>query len=707
MGTIFEGEQEEPRRAVAVKVLRPGMVSADLLRRFQYESQILARLRHPGIAQVYQAGTQGEGEDAFPYFAMEYIPNAKPITEYAVAKRLGIRERLELFARVCDAVHYGHQKGVVHRDLKPSNILVDSNGNPRIIDFGIARATDSDLALATFHTQVGQIMGSLQYMSPEQFDADPHDIDTRSDVYALGVVLYELLSGKPPYDMGRTALHEAARIVREETPRRLGDTDPALKGDLATLVHKALEKDRDQRYQSAYGLALDIRRYLAGEPIAARPPSLSYQMRIFARRNKGLLAAVTGIFVILVAGVVVSTSLYVHAEHQRERAERQTAKAEAATEFLRTMLSEWVPHGFGSEVTIADMLDLSKENVAKAFQDDPEVEADVCQTLGWGYLNVDRWDDSEEQLKRALALRSQTLGRDDPATLETLDGLSVLYTVAGRYADLVEVDSWIRDSRERILGRDAPETIQAEYELAEALWGLGRLDEAEAAAARAIEGRKRVLGDTHPETLKAYIRQAAVQLSRGRAAEAELMGREILSSCEGSLGRDHDVTRAARSQLAATLVSEGKLPDAAALYHRPAPDEFGILDRFQGDLQFDPSKAYLLVFWETWCPYSQRAVPKLEDYYLRYRSRGVDVVGLSRVTRTSTPEKVRSFIAQKGISFPILRTNDQPWSYFGVQGTPWVILVWNGEMVWERFTDTPEAIPAGMFEGLVGSPTGE
>jgi non-specific serine/threonine protein kinase/serine/threonine-protein kinase len=235
MGTIYEGVQEQPRRPVAIKVMRRGVVSPEALRRFQYESQILARLRHPGIAQVYEAGTYADGDETLPFFAMEYISNAKSLTDYARDKNVGVPERLELFARVCDAVHYGHQKGIIHRDLKPSNILVDSLGHPRIIDFGVARATDSDLALATLQTEVGQLIGSLQYMSPEQFDADPHDIDTRSDVYALGIILYELLCGKLPYDLGGTAIHDAARVVREQQPPR-PEGGSSLRSDAGTIV---------------------------------------------------------------------------------------------------------------------------------------------------------------------------------------------------------------------------------------------------------------------------------------------------------------------------------------------------------------------------------------------------------------------------------------------------------------------------------------
>ncbi len=304
MGTVYEAVQEQPRRTVAVKVMKQGLASRSALRRFEYESQILARLRHPGIAAVYEAGMHDDGEGGVPYFAMEYIAGAKDLFEFASAKNLGTRERLELFIKVCEAIHHGHQKGIIHRDLKPANILVDSTGQPKIIDFGVARATDSDRAVTTLQTDVGQLVGTVQYMSPEQIDADPHDIDTRSDVYALGVVLYKLLTKQLPYDVTGTVIYEATRMIREEKPQRVSSIDKSLRGDVETIVLHALEKDRDRRYQSAQELALDIRRYLENRTILARPPSAAYQLRIFVKRNKVLVGATAAVFLALVGGTI-------------------------------------------------------------------------------------------------------------------------------------------------------------------------------------------------------------------------------------------------------------------------------------------------------------------------------------------------------------------------------------------------------------------
>jgi len=367
MGAVYEAEQDNPRRRVAVKFMRPGMAGEDMLRRFNREAQLLGQLQHPGIAQIYEAGVEETPLGRQPYFAMEFIPG-EPLTEYAETHRLSTHERLAMFANVCDAVHHAHQKGVIHRDLKPANILVvepessirstadtskrgaddasrtsalDHTGQkpaprdsalstqhsapwaqPKVLDFGVARMTDADMHTVTMRTDVGQLVGTVPYMSPEQVMGDSGLLDPRSDVYALGVLLYELLSGRLPFDVRNRPIPEAARIIREEEPSRLSSINPLFRGDIETIVLKALEKDKARRYQSAAELAADIRRYLRDEPIVARPASALYNARKFARRNPGLVGGLAAAFVALAAGLVGVSWFWIRESAQRQRADR-------------------------------------------------------------------------------------------------------------------------------------------------------------------------------------------------------------------------------------------------------------------------------------------------------------------------------------------------------------------------------------------------
>lgn len=328
MGHVYEAMQEAPRRRVALKVIKGGAASDMALRRFEFETQILAKLHHPNIAQIYEAGTWKSPDGDVPFFAMEYIPGRRGIIEYATKRDLSIRDRLTLFTKVCEAVHHGHQKGVIHRDLKPDNILVDTNGEPKIIDFGVARATDADLAVTTMQTTMGQLIGTLQYMSPEQCDADPDRIDTRSDVYALGVILFQLLSGKLPYNLHRQAIHEAVRVIKEQRPDSMSTMSSTLRGDVDTIAMKALEKDRNRRYQSAAELANDIGHFLNSEPIEARPLSISYQLHLFTKKYKRTCMAVIALVITIILGIMGTTWGMVEANRQKVIAIEQRDIAE-------------------------------------------------------------------------------------------------------------------------------------------------------------------------------------------------------------------------------------------------------------------------------------------------------------------------------------------------------------------------------------------
>jgi WD40 repeat protein len=326
MGIVYVAEQERPRRTVALKVIRRGLGTASLLRRFEHEAEMLGRLQHPGIAQIFQAGSADLGGGPQPYIAMELV-HGPTLTEFAEKRQLSSRQKLELMVRVCDAVNHAHQRGIIHRDLKPANILVDESGQPKVLDFGVARATDADLHVTTLQTSVGQLIGTLPYMSPEQVLADPGEVDTRSDVYALGVILYQLLTGKLPHDLKSRSIPEAARVIRDEAPARLSAVSKIFRGEVEIIVGKALEKNKARRYQSAADLGADIQRYLAGQPIAAKDDSALYVLRKQLKRYQGVVVAAS-LFVIGLS--LISVYAWVQAERNRELAVRESAAKQDA-----------------------------------------------------------------------------------------------------------------------------------------------------------------------------------------------------------------------------------------------------------------------------------------------------------------------------------------------------------------------------------------
>jgi serine/threonine protein kinase len=399
MGIVYEAEQEAPvRRKVALKLIKIGMDTREVIARFESERQALALMNHPNIARVYDAGATAEGR---PYFAMEYVQGV-PITEYCDRHKLTIPDRLKLFVNVCEGVQHAHQKGIIHRDIKPSNVLVttqDDTRAPKIIDFGVAKATSQRLTEHTVFTELGQIIGTPEYMSPEQAEMTNLDIDTRTDVYSLGVLLYELLAGRQPFDataLRQAGLAEIQRKLREDEPQkpssRVSGLEPAatlsaanrsvdvrtlqraIAGELDWITMKALEKDRVRRYQTANGLALDIERHLRDEPVTAGPPSGLYRARKLLRRHRRTFVAAAAVVVALIAGVIgTSWALLraVRAERQAAteavEAKRQAAIAEAVNGFLNDdLLSAAIPsaaRGRGKDVTVREVLEVAGERI--------------------------------------------------------------------------------------------------------------------------------------------------------------------------------------------------------------------------------------------------------------------------------------------------------------------------------------------------------
>lgn len=705
MGTVFEGVQENPRRSVAIKVIKGGEVSEKAVSRLKYEAQMLARLRHPGIAEIYEAGTFKEHGMDVPYFAMEYIPNAKTLIEYANYRRLSVEERLRLFLQVCDAVNSGHQKGVVHRDLKPDNILVDSYSRVRVIDFGLARATDSDLRQTHVQTEVGQIVGSLSYMSPEQFEADSNDLDTRSDVYSLGMVLYELLARRLPYDLKGKKLFEIATTVREQEPRPLGKSGVKVAAEIDVILQKCLRKEREMRYQTAYGLHQDICRYLAGDAIVARSPSLTYQIRVFTRKNKLLVASFAAALGLLVAGVIVSTTLLVQVSRERERAVLESEKAQKAHNFLSSVFETAIPDGFGDQVPISRLLEQSTKMLDGAFPDDPEVEADLRYSLGSGYFNLSHYEEARENLNRSLALRKESLGITHPKTRETLEQLNWLNTVTGDFRnflgncqELCRIDSLSH-------GAVSENTLSSGLQVVKALERLGQIPEALELARKT----KVFCLREHPDNAKLlcdvdwYLSWLLMQ--NGSIDEAEKLARENYERTTAGV-EDGAYAGQARSVLAATLISQGRLEEVVDLYGRfptyPGLDkEYDLI----ANTNADESDLQLIVFWEEWCPFCDRLMDRVERLYRKYHDAGIDVIGVTNLWQKSSKRDAEYFLWQHEVTFPCIKERGKAADHFNVRGVPSIRLVYKGNLIWDRDVPTIEPLSKHMLDGIVNSRT--
>jgi serine/threonine protein kinase/tetratricopeptide (TPR) repeat protein len=624
MGTVYEAQQENPRRVVALKMMRPGLVSRSLLSRFRHEAQILGRLKHPGIAQIYEAGTHQHNGQPQPYFVMELV-RGQSLVKYAVAKKLGRRERMELMARICDAVHHAHQQGVIHRDLKPDNILIDESQpdslQPKILDFGVARIIDPESQTQTLHTSAGQIVGTVAYMSPEQANADPTSIDTRSDVYALGVICYQLVSGQLPYRLNTASVAESVRAIVQDEPTPLSTVDRSLRGDVTTIVGKALEKDKTRRYQSAAEMAADIRRHLRDEPITAVPPSTIYQVRKFARRNKGLVVGIALAFVLLIAGVIGTSVGLVRAKRALVKADRSAAEARseadkqaAVNNFLQDMLGAANPRNLtaedrakGRNISVLDALNFAAKKVdAGSLKDHPDVELAVRKSMAVAYSEIADSDTADHHLQAALELSRRLYGANSGETGDVLNTLALLRKQQGKYADgadlALQAVEMTRDSlgennasfatcvdtlgamrqaqgkypeaealyrqafalRRKLFGDESREAASSLNNLAFVLDEQSRESEAEPLYRQSLAIRRRVLGD-HPDTATAINNLGFVVRAKGQMAEAEALFRESLAMRRRTLG-EHPSTATGINNLASVLQAEHKLDECESLY---------------------------------------------------------------------------------------------------------------------------------------------
>jgi tetratricopeptide (TPR) repeat protein/predicted Ser/Thr protein kinase len=626
MGAVYEAEQDSPRRAVALKVMNSASGNPELIRRFEQESRALGRLHHPGIAQIYEAGTADTGAGTQAYFAMEFI-RGETLKNYCDSHQLRTRQRLELMALVSEAVHHAHQRGIIHRDLKPGNILVDETGQPKVLDFGVARMADNDTFL-TRRTDIGQLIGTLAYMSPEQVSADTPELDVRSDVYALGVIGYELLAGRMPY-VTQGKVHEVVRAIREDEPAMLGTIRAEYRGDVEVIVAKALEKDKELRYASAADLASDIRRSLRDEPVIARPPSALYQIRKFARRHKGLVTGAAAVFVVLVAGIIVSAwqaSLARaaeqvalrelsrataaeqavarerdravaagreatdernrahaaetrardernHAVQEKQRADREAATAQAINMFLQDDLLAQAGTSAQSgpnsrpdpDLKVRTALDRAAARIGGKFKGKPVVEAALRFTIGKTYLDMGLFAEAEKQLEPALQLTRGALGEEHAYTLDSMNMLAGIYQVQGRYADAERLFEKLVDVRRRLLGEGHTDTLAVMNNLALLYSQEGKYSLAEPLQVKVLEARRRMSGPEHTGTLINMVNLAITYMNQGKYAQAEPLHSMVVETRIRTLGREHPSTLNSMRNLGTLYYYEGRYEQAQGL----------------------------------------------------------------------------------------------------------------------------------------------
>jgi serine/threonine protein kinase len=601
-GVVWMAEQTEPiSRRVALKVVKAGMDTREVLARFEAERQALAMMDHPNIAKVFDAGATASGR---PFFAMELVRGI-PITRFCNDQKYGPRPRLELFKDVCSAVNHAHQKGIIHRDLKPSNVMVTLAADKpvvKVIDFGVAKATHSKLTEKTLFTRFEQFVGTPVYMSPEQAAMSSLDVDVRSDIYSLGVLLYELLAGSPPFDQKSllsAGYEEMRRIIREDEPPRPSTkltqiqsepdaapggraafyvTATSLKGELDWIVMKAIEKDRTRRYETASAFASDIDRYLADEPVEAAAPSAAYRFKKFARRNKIALGVAAAMVLLLLAGIAATSWQAVRATAEKQRAveaegiaeqrllESEAARedAQAVSEFLVGMFESSRPGEKlgGRGVKVADVLDRAAKKLETDLAGQPGRRAYLQAVLGHTYHALGLNHKAIELQEEALEFYREELDNDHSAVVGAMNNLAVLYREAGRPDEALGMREQVLALRRKALGTEHPRTLTAMNNLANSYHDAGRFEEALELGEQVVALRRKLHGAEHPDTLMAMINLASSYRAVGRRSEALELGGRLVTLCRKVLGVEHPETLRAMGNLANLLHAEGRQDEA-------------------------------------------------------------------------------------------------------------------------------------------------
>jgi eukaryotic-like serine/threonine-protein kinase len=575
MGEVWLAEQTRPvHRRVALKIIRAGMYTAQVVARFEAERQALALMDHPVIATVFDGGATADGR---PYFAMEHV-TGEPLIAYCDRHRLSTRDRLELFIQICEGVQHAHQKGIIHRDLKPSNVLVTLQGNkpvPKIIDFGVAKATAQPLTERTLVTEVGALVGTPEYMSPEQAELTGLDIDTRTDVYALGVLLYELLTGTLPFDrrtLRDKGLDDIRRMIREVDPPRPSTritqlagastevatnrhTDPTrlvsqLRGDLDWITMKALEKDRTRRYDTAMGFANDVRRHQQDQPVTAGPPGAVYRTKKFVRRHRFGVASAATLLLLLVAFGITMTVQAQRIARERDRANHEAEAARQVSDFLTGLFRVSDPReARGNTVTAREILNRGASKIDQDLKDQPLVQARLMNTMGQVYDQLGLYDQALPLLESALATRRKLLGRSHPDVAQSLVGVGSVRWHKGEYDTARALLEEALAMREQVLGPESALVSDSLHNLGNLLWSRGQYEEARRLLSRALAIREKNSPGS-PDVASTLNSLGAIAYKRGDLADADAAWKRTLAIREKALGSDHPLIAQTLNNLA-------------------------------------------------------------------------------------------------------------------------------------------------------------
>lgn len=604
MGVVYEAQQESPRRSVALKLIRPDVISPSLLRRFELEAEALGMLHHPGIAQIHEAGRAIVAGSERMFIAMELV-EGPTLSQFVRDVQPDSHARLELLAKIADAVDHAHHRGVVHRDLKPGNIIIDKASNqPKVLDFGVARLALEGPEARTMHTRDGQIVGTLEYMSPEQLSGDPRRIDARTDVYALGVMLYELLSGDVPINLAGKDLFSAIDHVRRHEPKRLSRVlevraqssgkkqSPKTRwfwrsDELDDIVGMALEKDPARRYQSAAAMSDDLRRYLRHEPVIAHAQTTWYQARKFAQRHRTLVGAVAAVIVALTAGLFAALWQANRAERAqqqvaaqlreverlsalesvaRTKAEQDSTTMQAVANYLITLLENAAPeYSGGREMTVREALDKASGNVEEEFKDQPVVLMRLNDVIRQTYGSLGDADKSEKYGRRALEL-AKTIWADDPAKWGDEAGdLSVALMELDKND---EAEALLRPALAEVIakvGEDHEVVAELRMHLGSVLRRLEKQEESETLLRQALASREAMLGMEDRRTMVALNELSLSLREQGRLEEAEQMARRNRDTTIKHFGADHPDAIAANTNLSNLLDALGRDDEAIML----------------------------------------------------------------------------------------------------------------------------------------------